>query len=350
MKNKIIVHGCGGCGANIINNVIRGLTQLGDGFPDWVINYIDSSTNNIEPINDLVVNFHEIKKTSLTASEIQGAGGDRTALRAIMPTNVKSYLDKCNIKQYQPNEFHLVVYSLGGGTGSVAGPLITAELIGMGIPTISVLIGDHGDLIKQQQSLDTLGNLSKLAEIKRKCLTTIYLSNTGSDITKIEKENNEELRNILGILSVFLSGQNLDIDNGDMMNMLDMSRVPRLSVEPGIYSLLIYSGDDFNIPEFTSLRFMRTLTQEGVDVVNPLGQDGYSTKKGFITVENALKYYNKILPLHMLTVSGYLKHEVEIYNKEITKANEKRANDKALLINTSGTVNSSLNDEYADFM
>ena len=74
-KGLIHVIACGGCGINIVGNLMGPLKQLGSGFADIKVDYIDTSVSNVRMFDHDENNFHLVKSTNVSGGDIDGSGG-----------------------------------------------------------------------------------------------------------------------------------------------------------------------------------------------------------------------------------------------------------------------------------
>ena len=114
MANTIVVHGAGGCGINVVDEVFGNLEQLGSGFANIRYHYLDTSRANIDKIEPKG-DFWMVKTKTNSKTEITGSGAERRTHAMDIMANVNDYLDHTQYLKRQPNEFHCVVFSASGG-------------------------------------------------------------------------------------------------------------------------------------------------------------------------------------------------------------------------------------------
>lgn len=310
MANKLRVIGCGGSGINICGDVIENISILGDGFCDIERTYIDTSRNNIDKIGYEGNDFWMVETKDFSKDTIAGSGGERRTNSADISENIKEFLTKYNFTKPVTGEYTIVIGSASGGSGSVIMPVIVKSLMERGIPTVAVIIGDTSNGLSAINTLNTLTGLNVIATKKvKKPLSVVYVNNTAmgaSNTHEAEKLANKKLFNTLGTLSMFLSGDNGDLDSQDMVNFVDQSNYSTINIKPGLYGLVTYSGD-VELPEHAIPTVGRTLTVEGtaptIDVTL------LHHKTGVCMSENAVNIYDGQFPVHAISYANFLSIE-----------------------------------------
>lgn len=304
--NKVIGHFCGGAGINISASVFEDIAGLGDGFADVVFNYIDTSTNNIDEIEKRG-EFYAIESLSHGGKDINGSGGERRTNASSIAPEVKGYLDKLGYHVEKTGEYHIVVFSGSGGSGSVIGPNILRNLLERKIPVVAVVIGDTSNGLSALNTRNTIGTLEHITtKIVKAALPVVYINNTNvGGNANGRKKTNEMLYSSLSTVALFLSGINKDIDGQDMVGFFSPSSYNTISVSPGIYGLSLYGsgtsiGDDESIPIIG-----RTLSIPGVDT-GELPKMLHH-KDGHVVSDDAITIYKGQFPLHMVLHANYFK-------------------------------------------
>lgn len=312
MSNKLVVIGAGGGGTSVVGKAIKGLEGMGDGFSTIEYHFIDTSKNNydmIDPIGD----FYKVEKlASNDKNVINGAGGDRFSSLKEAMANAPVFLDKIKLTKKETNTFVCVVFSASGGSGSNLAIAILDSLMDKNIPTFALVIGDSGDALKLRNTQAVLATLNKKATDKGKCLITYYVNNAEMDAsqTKGEAIANDRFKNVMGIMSLFLSGENESLDSTDMANFINQQDYKGIKTPAGLYSLSVHTGNgEIKLPNYCIPTVARTLTAPGKDV--EFGLSVLHHKIGTVVSENALALFGeKSFPLHIVASSGLLKEEI----------------------------------------
>lgn len=310
MSSTLIIHACGGCGLSISDQVFSKLENLGDGFCKLKYHYIDTSRANIDKI-EAKGEFHQVRTKSNSIDEISGSGAERKKFALDIMANVKEYLDQNKYLQLVRSEFHIVVASASGGSGSVIQPMIIRDLITRNIPTIAVVVGDSSNALNCINTINTLASLNSIAIAAKKALSVIYINNhtlaKNGNMNKAEEEANKYLGNIMVSCSLFLSGENEDLDNQDMAGIIDQTHYSTIKVQHGLYGLTFYSKEITPV-EGTIPTVGRTLTLAGKDFDPNLTLLHH--KRGYVTSQNAIDIVKEEnFPLHMVSFANYFKAE-----------------------------------------
>lgn len=312
MSNKLVVIGAGGGGTSVVGKAIKGLEGTGDGFSTIEYHFIDTSKNNydmIDPIGD----FYKVEKlASNDKNVINGAGGDRFSSLKEAMANAPVFLDKIKLTKKETNTFVCVVFSASGGSGSNLAIAILDSLMDKNIPTFALVIGDSGDALKLRNTQAVLATLNKKATDKGKCLITYYVNNAEMDASQTKGESiaNDRFKNVMGIMSLFLSGDNESLDSTDMANFINQQDYKGIKTPAGLYSLSVHTGNgEIKLPNYCIPTVARTLTAPGKDV--EFGLNVLHHKIGTVVSENALALFGeKSFPLHIVASSGLLKEEI----------------------------------------
>jgi hypothetical protein len=335
-RNKLVIHACGGAGINVADKVFSMVADLGEGFAEVKINYIDTSKANydkIEPVGD----FWQVKTKTKTTAELDGTGSERAKNSKIISENVREYLDHHNTFNIVTGEFHCVVFSTAGGSGSVIGPVMLKELLSRDIPVFGIVIGDSSNGLSAMNTLNTLASLDSIAnKVTKKPLGIIYENNHTrigeTNHGAAEKEVNNILFNTLSAVAMFLSGENEAIDNQDMVGLIDQSHYSRIKVEPGIYTMTIHAGE-VKLPKESIPTVARSLTKEGTpyDIDVTL----LHHKRGFVTAENALSIYGEQFPIHIVMAANAMVSEMDALNASAENYNNIMKNIKTKQLESS---------------
>ena len=294
MSNKLVVIGAGGGGTSVVGKAIKGLEGMGDGFSTIEYHFIDTSKNNydmIDPIGD----FYKVEKlASNDKNVINGAGGDRFSSLKEAMANAPVFLDKIKLTKKETNTFVCVVFSASGGSGSNLAIAILDSLMDKNIPTFALVIGDSGDALKLRNTQAVLATLNKKATDKGKCLITYYVNNAEMDASQTKGESiaNDRFKNVMGIMSLFLSGENESLDSTDMANFINQQDYKGIKTPAGLYSLSVHTGNgEIKLPNYCIPTVARTLTAPGKDV--EFGLNVLHHKIGTVVSENALALFGE---------------------------------------------------------
>lgn len=341
--NKIVTHFCGGFAINASVNIFSKLDDLGDGFADIVYNYIDTSDRNIALVKNPKGPFWLVQKDTNSGTEITGSGGERRHNAAAIKANISEYLDEIKCKGPKHDEFHLIVCSGSGGSGSVIAPVLLMALLDKNIPTAIMMVGDSKDGMSALNTLNTLASFNQIATKRGKTVGLMYVNNSEIDVKEYkarEIEADKYLQSQLTTFALFLSGNNLDLDNQDIRAALDQSNYQSLTISPGLYGLHFYMK---SIPtkEGCAPTVVRTLTDSNTDFT--LNVNVLHHKVGYITDTTALDIFKSQLPLHMVMVNNAFLEEEEFLKRISDNADNIAQNIKSNIIK--GSKNSIKSDD-----
>lgn len=325
MSNTLVFHACGGAGINIADDVFNKLIDLGQGFAKTRFHYIDTSRANIDKIKPNGDFFH-IKTKSNSMDEIQGTGADRRKFIHDIIPGVKEYLDTNKYLSLKRDEFHVVAFSTSGGSGSSIGPLVVKDLIARDIPVVALVIGDSSNGINCMNTVRTIDTLDNIAKQGKRCLSVMYFNNHSLLTTRkesvntlnvAEKEVNKIILSAMTLLSIFLSGDNEALDNQDMANIIDQSKYTNISIQPGLYGLILYMKDINSQVGKAIPTVARSLTIKGENFDTNLTLLHH--KRGYIEYDSVIEKVGKDnLPMHMVSYANYMLEE-KLMLREIEK-------------------------------
>jgi hypothetical protein len=310
MSNTMIIHHCGGAGLNIARYLQgAGLANQGSGFCNVVSRFIDTSDNNL---GDLPADtFWKVTSDSFDNSTIDGSGGERRTNVAAISSNILKYLDSVGYVNEVVGEYHVVIFSGSGGSGSVLAPLLISNLRKRDIPVLAIMVGDSSNGLSCRNTLNTMATMEQISKVVAgKPIGMLYYNNDavdGTDASGKENNVNADIYRALTVMSVYLSGDNGDIDSKDMINFLSPDRYSTISIAPNLYTIRIHTGGPVKNNKGEINLIGRTLTlpdnKSAPDVV--LLQHKYGT----VSDPNVLEQVGDLLPIHMVLTADSLKDE-----------------------------------------
>ncbi len=319
VKNTIFIHGCGCCGINQTVQATAILGNIGGGFSNIKNCYVDTTLKNIGHYPDEIGdNYFLINDSSFSGDVIDGSGGERKTNHKPISDSVLAYLDLKGFTKKDSTTFHVVMFSAGGGSGSVIGPLLAKALVKRGIPTVMVVTGDDTTGNLSMNTMSTLSSIQSISKAIAKPLAMHYVSNTDNSAKTISEQierTDAKISVFMAGLSLFMSGENFSLDNNDLCTLLDFTSITSIALRTGAYNLNIYpvTVDNSEHDYFIG----RTLTNK--DVSPDTGVDLLHWKFGTITNDNVLTVIGeKDLPLHLVLGSGEIVKEIDTLKKKVT--------------------------------
>ena len=193
-------------------------------------------------------------------------------------------------------------------TGSVVGPTIIRFLRSRGFPVMGVVVGDSSNGLSCKNTLNTIATLDAIAKkVVKKPIPIIYYNNHVSEAAGSaakESEVNHMIYNALSVMSLFLSGENEDIDTRDMINFLSPDNYESIKIDPAVYCINIFTNDEVKNDANVVNLIGRTLMVTGQD--SDIGLTLLQHKYGLVTDPNAVNSAREITPVHMVLTGNYL--------------------------------------------
>jgi|MDTC01.1.fsa_nt_gb hypothetical protein len=199
---KVKVYACGGLGMNIGSSLTSDLYDVA---------YIDSSKSNVNQSVDSekVTYVNGIKGTG-------GSGGHRVNNYKPISEMIPSF-----ISANQPADLNIVVFSLSGGTGSVAGPLTVGELLRNGHPTACVVLGDPTSQKFLDNTIATLKSLEGISAARGLPVVMNYHENGPQSWGDVD----DMMRYAINAIAELGSQQNSHMDLMDVSNFFQYTKV-----------------------------------------------------------------------------------------------------------------------------
>lgn len=251
---KITVFSCGGTGANIASRVSQHHGQHYVGFADIDTFFIDTSRSNLDSsIPDERIFLFKDESGQL----LDGNGKVRRNNYAVISeiSTIRKILN-----QFPAGDLNIVLHSAGGGTGSVAGPLIAKELISRGKTVLVLLVGTTVSKIDIENTLKTLGTYENLSSELEVPINVFYREN---GIDGPQSTVDSEFTRYIVLLSSIFSGQNHGLDSSDLRNFLGYHKVT--DYPPRLTAFDLFNGK-IVLPEDSLAITAVTLTAEKKDV------------------------------------------------------------------------------------
>lgn len=299
---------CGGTGANIASHFAEYHDQHYDGFADIKTYFVDTSRSNLSPsIPDERVFIYR----DSDGSQLDGNG-------KLRKNNIGVLSESSTIKQilhtFKPEDLTIIVSSGGGGTGSVAGPLIAKELISRGELVLVILVGSTMSKTDVKNTLDTLKTYENLAVKLGTPINVLYRENSP---TMPRSKVDAEIQQYIYLLGTFFSRQNHGLDSSDLRNFLNYNKVTNYPPRLTAFDLFVGSVKP---PQDCLVISAVSLTDESQDVDLGILVDYQVT--GVASPKARERIVDK-LPLHVATFSGFFPPVVSRLQKLLTEHDQK---------------------------
>lgn len=226
-KRVTRIYACGGGAIKITADLVDHVNV--PGFSDTKVSRLDTSDKN------LTVNMEQSSIFVLDGADGSGKQRDHNykPVVAAMPKI---------LAQHQPEDYNVVVFTAGGGSGSVIGPVLVGELLQRKAPVIALVIGTTGDETQAQNSVNTIKSLGGVqGQHKRPVVFSYFEVNQHNSQADVDSQ-------VMGVLSSVLNlldSDNTIIDNKDIINFLDWTNV-RKDLPAQLVALEIFAGEELN--------------------------------------------------------------------------------------------------------
>jgi len=245
-RNAQTLHtiGLGGAGISICVDIANRVKDLDDGFSDFTTRLVDTTTRTIQGFPDYIDNFKHLTSNRAGGS-LDGSAGERKDKEVIkdIVVGMKEYLDISNLPN-EKSDYYILVSGSGGSGGTML-TVLSQLMLDRGYDVIVVIAGDSSNLLNLTNTINVLNGLQNTALKTKTALSVIYYNNSVEGQTTLSTELmvNDKVYKMSLIISAFISGNMVGIDNQDMMNFFKPSNYKTFDVKPGIYSLGITSRE-----------------------------------------------------------------------------------------------------------
>lgn len=262
-RQSVTIYGCGGTGVDLVRQYITD-PIMEDTLSQRAVErfaFFDTSLANLQGVE---------KSKAFLVNGTNGGGSDRSRNAQIIVDSVKPFL-----LDFKPSDLNIVVYSVSGGTGSVAGPAIVEELISRGESVVSIITVGVETVRGCENSYRTFLGLERLAEKHNKPVVFTYAT---MDARRDTKEAYLYQLKCIGAISHLASGRNLRLDAADVENLFTYTNVTN---RPGSLALLdvlpLPLLGDAKVEDnyISSATLLRDDTIKGVFVNSEYGKTGY---------------------------------------------------------------------------
>lgn len=196
------IYGAGGAGINVVSRFINATPE--EGMPDIFPIALDASDSNIRSEGKFPAS------SVFLIPDTDGSGKHRRENYEVM-TN---YIPKVMLK-FKPAEYNIVVFSGGGGSGSVFGPLMVKAIQEAGHAVVCVVIGCGGNLAEAKNNYDTLKTLEGISDLNDTVTAMSYI-----DRNTMDRQDAAAVSSISCLLKLF-SGKIEGMDSRDVITWIN---------------------------------------------------------------------------------------------------------------------------------
>jgi hypothetical protein len=253
-KGKVVVYASGGGGLNIVaSRFEKHRNKPAPGFAAIEPVYIDTSKSNLlrnEVPEDAIYHFQGL----------DGAGQVRREHATTVKDKIKEIL-----LTHKPGDLNIPLHTASGGSGSVIGPLLVAELLARGLPVLPIVIGDASTRLFAENTLNTIKSYEGIAKTAGVPLVIAYIENS-RDLSRAEVDQLAD--DVVTGLAALFSRENSELDSRDLYNWLRFDKVTTFK-QPMLASLTILkNGESFG--DRGNVISIATLAKEGADTTIPI--------------------------------------------------------------------------------
>jgi len=318
MKTKLMIYGCGGTGLNLLQDVID--------HPNL------PTQSPVDAVRIDLSNANERKDCPLPNYSIPGTGAGKD--RALALEQTRPHIDDI-LKQHLPGTNNIVLFSAAGGTGSVVGPLIIAELLRRGHSVTAFVVGSTLTGKHCKNTHKTLLTLQQQVRNIKVPLALAYYENAETETETGRKGNrpmvDKTIANDIYRMSLLSSETHRELDRNDFKNFLDYRKVT--DVPPQLTEIIFGVVGDENANDFSayqgsvisSVSVLRSKADTGPDLGQPYGAEGYYQEE--VVEEYGDKAHGQCAILTTLNLSTYMDNVLaRLQHLEEVEENLKRDN------------------------
>lgn len=201
---SITLVGAGGAGANLVRPFVN-----------------DHRINKLYRFDTSLTNVKGDEKVNILTNG-SGSGSNRAENAA----DIQREIDKLSDKHLGVNDVAIVVFSLGGGSGSVVGPLLLREYCRKGVRPIAVLIADTTSAVSAKNTLNTLKTITAIANNNGLYIPVLLFTN---DNVNRRGAVDELVLTHVSTLIALLTSPTYEVDRNDRLNWINSSKVSNAS-------------------------------------------------------------------------------------------------------------------------
>jgi hypothetical protein len=212
MEKTVAIYGCGGTGINLVSKLMK--KNLA-GLAPVKAHFLDTSRSNFGP------NFRQ-EDCYIIPGATDGSGKDRAKNYPAISRAISDIL-----VTHPSEELNVLVFSAGGGSGSVIGPKVAEELFRQGKPTIIFLVGSAENSTTTTNTMNTWQTLHGVAK-NQNATSVVFYEDNGAKSQDDDVDNNI----VTGLLSVLdlYSGDHDRLDSSDIHRFFQIKNGPSVAL------------------------------------------------------------------------------------------------------------------------
>lgn len=285
-KGQIRIYACGGAGINVgkLFEVARG--ENAPAFAQMHVSYLDTSDSNLKAVKTTLDNVYRIEG-------IDGSGQVRAENYEEIAPRVRDMLQK-----HPALDLSIVIHSFSGGSGSVIGPSLVAELTDEGKNVIVIGIGDASTVNYANNTMKTIKSYGNIAHQKDTPIIAAYFENTA---TTPRGDVDLAIQQLVTALAVLFSRENHELDSADLRNWLNFQKVTSFEAQLG--ALTLFEGSDLTADYGEIITVATLATEKSGTTLNSV--IGYQTV-GWLPAGDTeqMKKVHAQAPIHFMISDG----------------------------------------------
>lgn len=221
---KMRIWGCGGAGVNLAARFYQQPPQ--EHFADLSVCMVDTSRSNLNSVGDI----SEQDVYLISAGEKDGAGKVRKDIHQQVVDALPEIMGKFN-----HGDFHVVLFSASGGSGSVIGSLVLAELVKRGQAAVGIVVGSHESTLTATNTVRTIQGLDNLARSTIRLPIVVAFHNNHENTHKTQVD--EAIAAQISELAVLVSRQHHGLDTSDILSWLRFDRTTSVPAQLALFDI-----------------------------------------------------------------------------------------------------------------
>lgn len=337
MATTVSVYGCGGCGTNqVLNYVTVPYTEEIPIYPKTKKYIFDTSDSNVKYADGVPVFIVPGEK---------GAGKQRASAFEMIKPHIVPFLN-----QHKPSEFNIFVFSASGGSGSVIGPMLMAEVLRRGLPAVAIVTGSTASKDEATNTFNTLTTLQTMAAKNTggRPMGIIYMEDVPTfreglpDYCLSRVSVDKAVQEAVRAMAIIIAGTHKELDHADVCNLFDYSRTSSgKKIKPQLFEILPFKEDTGSAPMWGERRLedfrsnllgiasvLNSEENELPDLGQLYGAVGYYDSEKLSRAEREIKLPNLHVASSLARIPDifaraanerdlYIKIEHELANREI---------------------------------
>lgn len=226
------IWGCGGAGTNLAHQFYNAPTQ--EHFAEISTCFVDTSYSNLSGLEVLDEDIFVIP-------EKDGAGKIRRNIHQAVVNHLGEIMTR-----FEQRDFNIVVFSASGGSGSVIGPLVLAELVKKGQQAIGIVVGSHESRLTAANTFNTLKTLDNLARNEIKAPISILYHNNRDNTCKGEVD--KAVAEQISEFSLLVSRRHHRLDTSDIKSWLRFDTHTQVTAQLALIDIIETTEEVEEIP------------------------------------------------------------------------------------------------------